>query len=528
MSSRSSQLGCGEEPTSLKRESLRVRRVLMRADGGADVGLGHLSRLRAIAQAVLDRGSTVSMLGRGIEDLPQSTIGWSWRGMGDAPSSVGSEAHDADRVVDMAGADAADVVVVDHYGLGEDWERRVKDGLPEATIVALDDLPGRRHAADVLIDPNLGGDGPGLAANVNGRFLRGLSYVPLDDDYLHASDPDARSSGRPNILVALGSASNELVQNLAVAFVDDSRTRDTDIVFVVPDAGVRETVRGAVRDHASVTVFGSLPSLRPLTERADLVVGAGGTSAWQRLRLGRASVVVALADNQIRTCKALNDCGLATWVQDTRHPSDLVDAIFVALGDRSLARRAQSWGPVLVDGLGAKRIAFAIAPSRTFPEMRRAADRDASALLGIANDPATRAASRTTQAIGPDEHLAWLQSVLRRGQAPFWVAESGGLVVGQVRFADLGEAWELGYGLDPIARGLGWSAPLVTEGIRRVREHRDAPIVAVVGDGNEISHHMLQGLGFRSDPEGRRSRALGARVGAGFSAYLLDPGRPAL
>jgi UDP-2,4-diacetamido-2,4,6-trideoxy-beta-L-altropyranose hydrolase len=134
----------------------------------------------------------------------------------------------------MAGSDAADVVVVDHYGLGEDWERRVKDGLPEATIVALDDLPGRRHAADVLIDPNLGGDGPGLADYVNGRFLRGLSYVPLDDDYLHASDPDARSSGRPNILVSLGSGSNELVQSLAVAFVDDPRTRDTDIAFVVP------------------------------------------------------------------------------------------------------------------------------------------------------------------------------------------------------------------------------------------------------------------------------------------------------
>lgn len=498
----------------------------MRADGGAHIGLGHLSRLRAIAQAVLDRGSTVAVLGRGVEELPQSTVGWSRRGMGDAPSSFGSEDHDADWTLDAAGAAAADVVMVDHYGLGEDWERRVKMGLPEATIVALDDLPGRRHAADVLIDPNLGVDGPGLAADVDGRILSGLSYVPLDDDYLSASDCGARRSGRPNILVSLGSGASGLVQSLAVAFVDDPRTRDTNITFVVPDAGVRETVYRTVQGHASVTVFGTLPSLRPLIERADLVVGAGGTSAWQRLRLGRASVVVAIADNQVRTCKALNELGLATWVQDMRHPSDLVDAIFVALDDQPLAWRAQSWGPVLVDGLGATRIAFALAPSRTFPKIRRATDRDASALLGIANDPVTRAASRSTDVIGPDEHLTWLQSVLRGGQTPFWVAESAGLVVGQVRFADLGDAWELGYGLDPIARGLGWSASLVAEGIRRVRGHRDIPIVAVVGDGNEISRHMLRGLGFRSDPDAQRSRALGAKVAAGFFAYLLDPGRP--
>ncbi len=498
----------------------------MRADGGAHIGLGHLSRLRAIAQAVLDRGSTVSVLGRGVEDLPQSTVGWSRRGMGEPPNSFGSEVHDADWTLYVAGADAADIVMVDHYGLGEKWERRVKDGLPEATIIALDDLPGRRHAADVLIDPNLGVDGPRLAADVNGRILRGLSYVPLDDDYVSAADPDARRSGRPNILVSLGSGSSGLVQSLAVAFVDDPRARDTNIAFVVPDADVRQRVCRTVQSHASVTVFGTLPSLRPLIERADLVVGAGGTSAWQRLRLGRASVVVAIADNQVRTCKALNDLGLASWVQDMRHPIDLVDAIFVALNDQSLARRAQSWGPVLVDGLGATRIAFALAPSRTLPKIRRATDLDASALLGIANDPLTRAASRSTDAIGPDEHLTWLQSVRRGGQAPFWVAESAGLVVGQVRFTDLGNAWELGYGLDPIARGLGWSAPLVAEGIRNVRKHRDATIVAVVGDGNEISRHMLRGLGFQTDPEGRRSRALGAQVAAGFSAYLLEPGRP--
>lgn len=526
MSLLNSQPRSDEAPATLKRECLPVTRVLMRADGGAHIGLGHLSRLRAIAQAVIARGSTASVLGRGVEDLPQSTVGWSRRGMEVHPNTFGSEERDAVWTLEVAKADAAEAVVVDHYGLGVDWERRVKVGLPEAKIVAIDDLSGRRHAVDVLVDPNLGVEGPGLAAGVQGRLLRGLAYAPLDEDYLTAAEPVAQQAGRPNILVSLGGGSSELVRTLAVELVGDPRTRDTDIVLMVPDAGVRATVRSVVGGHSSISVLGAVSSLRPLIERADLVVGAGGTSAWQRLRLGSPAVVVAVADNQVRTCQALSNLGLATWVQDTSHSSDLANAILIALDDRSLAQRARSYGPVLVDGLGATRIGFALAPSRTLPKIRRAVDHDASALLGIANDPLSRSASRSTGPIGPEEHLAWIGSVLQGGQAPFWVAESGGLVVGQVRFADLGEAWELGYGLDPIARGLGWSAPLVAEGIRRVRRRRDAPIVAVVGDGNQVSHHMLRGLGFQSDPEGRTSRAFGARVEAGFSAYLLEPSGP--
>lgn len=512
------------EASSLTGEQLPMGRVLMRADGGGPIGLGHLMRLRAIARALSARSSTSVILGRGVEALPQAVADWSRTSIDDLSSVGDAPKTDADRTVKVARAEGADVVLVDHYALGEDWERRVKRALPDARIVAIDDLPGRRHAADILIDPNLGEDGP-IAADVDARLMSGPAYAPLADEYRDDVGSDEHALGRPTILVSLGGGASELVRDLGVVFLDDPRTRSIDLILVVPDSTVREELSAAADEHPSVLVSGAVASLRPLLERADLVVGAGGTSAWERLRLGRPSVVLAVADNQIRTCRALSELGLATWAQADGRPGDLVDAAFSALDDRSLAHRARIDGPLLVDGAGAERIAFAIAPSRELPTFRRAALQDASSLLGMANDPVTRAASRSRAAIRPAEHRAWLEGALEGGQAPFWVAASGGLVVGQVRFDDLGEAWELGYGLDPVARGLGWSGPLVAEGVRCVREHRDLPVVAVVADANPVGHHALQRLGFQRDPAAQRAVALGARVDDGFSAYILEVSR---
>lgn len=517
---------CVREADAVSGDSHPARRVLLRGDGGEKIGAGHLFRLGAIGRGLARRGATSVLAGQGISTSPQDGFATSRREMAGIARPGWSEDFDADETLALVGDDSVTAVVVDHYRLGEAWERRLKGALPAATIVAVDDLPGRQHASDVLVDPNLGTGGPRLTAPGAGRLLRGVAYAPLGEDYVPASVNDVGAGRRPNILVSLGGGSHPLVRRLAGAFATDRRSKDADVLLVVPDEFEAQSIRKIIADVPSVQVSGPVPSLRPFIERADIVLGAGGTSAWQRLRLGRPAVIIALADNQVRTCKELDGLGLAIWVQDLNDPRTIVDAVFAALDDRSLTLRVREHGPLLVDGLGAARIAFAITPMCGLPALRRADHRDGSALLAMANDPETRSASRNARGVRPEEHLAWLEGALEGGQAPFWVAVSDGLVVGQVRFADLGRAWELGYGLDPIARGLGWSAPLVAEGVRRVRAFRDDPIVAVVGELNVVSHRALQSLGFRPDPEGQRSRAFGAQVGAGFSAYLLEPDRP--
>jgi hypothetical protein len=98
---------------------------------------------------------------------------------------------------------------------------------------------------------------------------------------------------------------------------------------------------------------------------ADLAIGAGGTTTWERMCLGLPSVVISTADNQLPACRALAEAGRIRYAGR----SDEVDAGSLANLVRSLAdsaeelRRLGTQNQPLVDGYGASRIAEALYPS---------------------------------------------------------------------------------------------------------------------------------------------------------------------
>jgi spore coat polysaccharide biosynthesis predicted glycosyltransferase SpsG/RimJ/RimL family protein N-acetyltransferase len=478
-------------------------------------------RLRAVASAVRRRGGHVVALGEGFQAVGETEGLWDVRLMLGSGSVGWDIRKDAAEVQRLIGLGEPTAIVTDHYGFDPMWEEEVRSAFPHVRIVAFDDLEGRLHAADVVVDANLGDGGPGLHPERSGRVLRGTHYAPLDDGYRLPRKERIPPEGPGRILVTLGGgATNGIAERLVTEIVAEPLLKGVSVTVVVADDAERAGVERAAGAGVGITIRSRASSLRPLIEAADLVIGAGGTSAWQRLRLGTPSVVVALADNQIRTCRALEDLGLARWVEDTREPRAVVQAVAESLGDTELGWRTSRLGPLLVDGLGADRIAFLLLPPAAPPTMRLARARDAAALLGIANDPVARSGSRNDSMILPEEHRDWFDAALRRSGAPFWVAESDGLIVGHVRFEDLGTAFELNYGLDPIARGLGWSRTLVEQGLQRLRMIRDCPVVAVAHESNQVSRRVLEGAGFALDTDGVRAIALGARVSPGFTAYL--------
>jgi spore coat polysaccharide biosynthesis predicted glycosyltransferase SpsG len=95
---------------------------------------------------------------------------------------------------------------------------------------------------------------------------------------------------------------------------------------------------------------------------ADLVVGAGGSSTWERAVLGAPALLVVLADNQAAAARALELAGAVERV-DARAPD------FEAAFDRAFTgllsspdRRARlsRASAALCDGRGAARVADAL------------------------------------------------------------------------------------------------------------------------------------------------------------------------
>jgi RimJ/RimL family protein N-acetyltransferase len=141
-------------------------------------------------------------------------------------------------------------------------------------------------------------------------------------------------------------------------------------------------------------------------------------------------------------------------------------------------------------------------------QLRPAGFGDSDRLRAWRNDPATRAASRNTGEVAPDEHAAWLARRLGDPDTRIFVAELSGEPVGTVRVDRLeGDRGEIHVSLAPEARGRGLAAPILRVAARRgAAELGLGTVVANVREDNMPSLRAFQRAGF--EPAGQEGEWL--------------------
>ena len=155
-----------------------------------------------------------------------------------------------------------------------------------------------------------------------------------------------------------------------------------------------------------------------------------------------------------------------------------------------------------VDGLGTSRVsAILMLDSQTPLRARPARLDDEAIILHWANDSLVRKNAFRPGAIDPDTHRAWFRERVRHlDSCRIYILEtSEGFPVGQVRFEQSAEGWEIDYALDPLARGrhLG-KALLKTALLALSRDLKNALLLGRVKRLNVPSRKVFEALGFVS------------------------------
>src|SRR5712692_6328747 len=131
--------------------------VAVRVDANPRVGLGHVKRCLTLVKQLRADAFDVRLVGRYsketrplINGVPVSCLENPETVVNQTPA-LEDEASDAHATLSLIGRYPAGSswVIVDHYGLGEHWERIVRES--GHAIAALDDFRHRSHCADLLI-----------------------------------------------------------------------------------------------------------------------------------------------------------------------------------------------------------------------------------------------------------------------------------------------------------------------------------------------------------------------------------------
>ena len=339
-------------------------RILVLADCGAEVGGGHVMRCLALAQALMARGAACAFMSppdvaRVLDAFAPPGVDRQTAGAGPLHELIAATARAAE-------AWRADVVLVDHYGVDARQEQLLSAGARR--LVCIDDLADRPHACDLVIDPTLGREAAAyLPLTPEGcQIMTGPQYALLRPEYALAR-PAALARRRPaqppqRLLVSLGLMDlrgiTGRVMNLLGSELD---ALEVDVV-VGSGATSLTWLRHRAERNERLRVHVDTRDMAGLIAAADIAVGAGGASAWERAALGLPSLGLILAANQAAATLELDRQGavLAVEARDKAFAEALPAAFRRLAASAELRVQLSQASAALCDGKGAERAADAM------------------------------------------------------------------------------------------------------------------------------------------------------------------------
>lgn len=494
-------------------------RVAIRADASPVIGLGHVKRCLALAEALLALGADVCMVHRALGVDVRTWIDATGARSHELPSPANSPVaadtvphaawaevewqRDAEETIDALRDWAPQWLIIDHYAFDARWHRHVGSGL-HVRLAAIDDLADRELDSAVLVDHNLG---PPAAQKYAGRvrdktrMLTGPRYALLGKRYADGLRWRMREPVG-SIGIFMGGVDAAGVSAVALRACREKLRFKGDVEIATTSANPHLVDLSTLATKWPATrVLVDQPDLADFFARHDLQIGAGGGATWERCCIGAPTLAVSVSHNQLAVIPALASQGALESVEvgDPAEPEALVPALRRLLSDASHRQRLAAQAHSLVDGIGARRVAIAIAADRL--EVRTATMDDAEQMYAWRNHPQTRAVSGDSAPLAYTDHVAWLRRTLSDPRRCLLAGHVGRADVGFIRFdlRDDGFATVSLY-LDPMLTGLGLGGPLLQAGESQLHGTHSsalAGMVATVMTDNVASQRLFQSAGYR-------------------------------
>lgn len=307
--------------------------VIIRTDSSSLIGTGHLMRCLTLARILRRTGATVSFICRDLAGnnalmarqagfrlslLPRrrysrpgpepmlphaSWLGTSWQ----------SDLRETLALLRKKRVD--DWLIVDHYALDCRWEEPMRSRF--SRILVIDDIGDRDHDCDILLDHNLHCHPQALYKGrvpKTCRLFLGPQYALLRDEFNRARQRKISRDGRVRrLLISFGGVDdrNETLKAVEAVKMLAGKLQRCDLI-IGPANPNRRILEQACRGHSVFRVHRYVRQMARMMLPADLALGGGGTTTWERCALGLPTIAIEQASNQHDSLQILATRG-ALW-----------------------------------------------------------------------------------------------------------------------------------------------------------------------------------------------------------------------
>ena len=339
-------------------------KVVIRVDASHTIGTGHIMRCLTLAQALKEKGADVKFICRkhkgnlidkicstgfhtfeleltDEKEVDNKLAYTSWLGA--------TQQKDVDECINILKDKKTDWLIVDHYSLDEYWQKSLKPYYKK--LMVIDDLADRQFDCDILLNQNLGSTKEQYKNRVpkSCELLLGCEYALLRPEFTklrgQALEKRKKTKEIKNILISMGGGENKIIYDILKQL--DSRF---NVVVVLGKNFLFNKKVQTYVDGKNIKVIMETDNMAELMFDADLAIGAGGSTSWERCCLGLPTIVFMIADNQREVVKNLEQLGAVIVAGNLKEDLQLI------MRDINLWKRMSNKAQEICDGLGVHRI----------------------------------------------------------------------------------------------------------------------------------------------------------------------------
>jgi len=316
------------------------KNLIIRADASVQIGTGHVMRCLTLADELRRRGTEAVFICREfdgnlcgyveekgyvvhrlhVSNVPEQNIESGLKHAAWLGAVWQTDARQVERIIKDLGM-PPDWLVMDHYALDERWEGYLRPYVKK--IMAIDDLADRPHDCDILLDQN-------FYENLESRYdglvppsckkLLGPKYALLRPEFREARKNLRKRDGHvKRIMIFFGGTdpSNETAKALEAIRLLNRPGIAVDVV--VGNANpYKEQIKQLCSTKYNITYHCQVENMAQLMADADLFIGGGGSTTWERCCLGLPSLIISTAINQNAIAVGCAQAGIGIHINKSK------------------------------------------------------------------------------------------------------------------------------------------------------------------------------------------------------------------
>lgn len=337
-----------------------MKKIIIRADGNAKIGAGHLMRCLTVAETLdkdrvlfvcADEESAKLAMEHGFHSFVLNTD------YGDMISELPIWQQMMKQ--NIGGLGACEVtILVDSYYVNNEYLLKLRS---MGKVVLLDDMAQDVKAADIIINYNAFANAQsyeGFSGNAHTGIYTGSSFIPIRPDFVQQKylvDETVKK-----VLITTGGGDQD---NIAGQILDT--VYEHGITYQVVTGRFNphfEELQQYAESHPGVEILHDVKDMAGLMQGCDVAITAGGTTVYELCSIGVPFVCFSYAENQEKLVDYIGEKKIALsagkyHVNAEKCLKEIKVGFEKLKTGYELRRKCSEAEKKVVDGLGAKRIA---------------------------------------------------------------------------------------------------------------------------------------------------------------------------